>query len=229
MIPNEKSFKENFERLTETYESLGRKLKTYKVNDEGAWECSLDEEQVLELLSSYKEINIGIDTASSSFFKKDKYHYKKIKRKNNEQINYIDYLINKFNIYYMEDPLQEEDFKGFSKIKRTSRNLIVGDDLTVTHIDRLKKAIKENSINSIIIKPNQNGSLMELKEIFEICRKNKIKTVMSHRSGETFDNALADYAVGFGADFIKCGIATKWREVKLNRLLEIERILDKRV
>ena len=67
--------------------------------------------------------------------------------------------------------------------------------------------------------------MKELKEIFSICRKNKIKTIISHRSGETMDNALADYAVGFGADYIKTGISTKWRECKLNRLIEIEKTL----
>ena len=75
----------------------------------------------------------------------------------------------------------------------------------------------------MIIKPNQNGSLIELQKIFEICRRHKIKTILSHRSGETLDNALADLAVGFQADYIKAGIATKWREVKLKRLIEIEK------
>jgi enolase len=105
---------------------------------------------------------------------------------------------------------------------------VVGDDLIATQIPRLKKAIKLKSINAIIIKPNQNGSLIELAEIFKICKTHNIKTIISHRSGETLDNALADYAVGFGADFIKCGISTKWREAKLKRLIEIEEILNKK-
>jgi len=74
----------------------------------------------------------------------------------------------------------------------------------------------------MIVKPNQNGSLLELAEIFKLCKKNKIKTILSHRSGETMDDALADLAFGFQADFIKAGISTKWREVKLKRLTEIE-------
>jgi enolase len=74
----------------------------------------------------------------------------------------------------------------------------------------------------MIIKPNQNGSLLELKEIFKLCKKHNIKTILSHRSGETLDTALADYAFAFQADFIKTGISTKYRQVKLNRLMEIE-------
>ena len=123
--------------------------------------------------------------------------------------------------------MDEEDFKGFSKIHRSDSHLVVGDDLTVTHIDRLKKAIKLKSINAMIIKPNQNGSLIELAKIFKLCKKHSIKTILSHRSGETLDDALADYAVGFQADFIKCGVSTKWREAKLKRLVEIEKIVKK--
>jgi len=99
----------------------------------------------------------------------------------------------------------------------------VGDDLIATQINRLKRAIKENSVNAMIIKPNQNGSLLEVRDVFEICKKNKIKAVISHRSGETMDNALADYAVGFGADYIKTGIYGEVRQSKLDRLARIEK------
>jgi enolase len=77
----------------------------------------------------------------------------------------------------------------------------------------------------MIIKPNQNGSLLELAQIFEICKKHNIKTIVSHRSGETLDSAIADIAFAFQSDYIKCGIKTKWREAKLNRLIEIEKSL----
>ena len=166
-------------------------------------------------------MNIGIDIAASSFYKNNLYRYKKDKLNKEEQINYINDLIEKYNLLYAEDPLNEKDFSGFSKISK--KCLVVGDDLTVTHIDRLQKAIKNKSINAMIIKPNQNGSLIEVKKIFEICKKNRIKTILSHRSGETLDSAIADYAFAFGADFIKCGIATPYREIKLKRLIEIEK------
>ncbi len=149
-----------------------------------------------------------------------------------QQITYMRNLINKFDIFYLEDPLSQNDFKGFKDIlkelpRKNSNCLIVGDDLTATQIYRLIKAIKDKSINAVIIKPNQNGSLLELKKIFEICKKNKVKTIISHRSGETLDNALADYAFAFQADYIKCGIATKWRKVKLQRLVDINLKLRK--
>ena len=199
-------------------------LKTRLKTDDGAWITHFTEEKIFEIMKKFK-IRFGTDVAASSFYCDGNYNYKNKILDRETQIRYINSIVKDFGIFYCEDPLDEEDFEGFSKIKKTEKNLIVGDDLTVTHIDRLKKAIKLKSINAIIVKPNQNGSLLELREIFEICRKNGIKTVMSHRSGETMDDSLADYAVGFGADFIKCGISTKWREVKLKRLIEIEKEL----
>ncbi|MBX4196630.1 hypothetical protein KW805_03505 [Candidatus Pacearchaeota archaeon] len=220
IIPKEKTAKKNVEAMKEVYKKLGKLLKSKSVNDEGAWETGKNEEEILEILREFKEVNIGVDVAASSFYDKS-YEYQSKELNRDAQIAYINSLISEYNLLYVEDPLEEEDFEGFSKIRK--KNLIVGDDLTATQIERLKQAIKHKSINAMIIKPNQNGSLLELKEIFDICKKNRITTILSHRSGETMDDALADYAVGFGADYIKCGIATPWREVKLNRLIEIER------
>ena len=107
-------------------------------------------------------------------------------------------------------------------LKKFSDRLIVGDDLTVTNPVRLKKAIKTKSINAIIVKPNQCGSLLTVSEICEIAKKNNIKIVFSHRSGETEEAILADLAFSFQADFFKCGITGKEREAKINRLIEIE-------
>jgi enolase len=104
---------------------------------------------------------------------------------------------------------------------------IVGDDLTTTNPKRLKKAIKEKSINSIIIKPNQIGSLIKVKEVCEIAKKNKINLVFSHRSGETEESILTDLCIGFSGDFLKVGITGKERECKIKRLIEIEKILNK--
>ena len=226
IIPKLISIKENYKIMKEVYNSLGKKLNSKKINDEGAWECEFEEEDILDLLLLHN-INIGIDLASSSFYKNNKNNYKNKSLSKKEQINYINSLIKKYNLFYIEDPLQEEDFKSFSKIKKSPSSLVAGDDLTATQIPRLNKAIKEKSINAIIIKPNQNGSLIEVQEIFNICKKHNIKTILSHRSGETLDSALADYAFAFQADFIKCGIATKWREAKLNRLIEIEKSINK--
>ena len=226
LIPKGKDIKENVKIMNEIYRKLKSIIKSNSKNDEGAWQTSIPNEEVLEILSKFYNINIGLDVASSSFYKNAGYQYKNKLLNRKAQIHYMNSLIKRYNIFYLEDPIQEEDFNGFSRIaskNRSSRTsvLVVGDDLTATHISRLKKAMKNKSINAMIIKPNQNGSLIELQEIFNICKSNNIKTIISHRSAETLDNALADYAVGFQADFIKCGIATKWREVKLKRLIEI--------
>ena len=100
--------------------------------------------------------------------------------------------------------------------------MIVGDDLTVTNLDRIVKAVKEKSINAVIIKPNQNGYLTEVAKIVDYCKKKDIKIIFSHRSGETMDPILGDLAIGFQADFIKCGILGKERLVKLKRVIDIE-------
>lgn len=226
LIPKENSIKKNYHLIKKIRSELGKKLKAKKINDEGAWECALAEEDILDLLLLYR-INIGIDVASSSFYKNRKYNYKNKSLSKKEQVNYINSLIKKYNLFYVEDPLHEEDFTNFSKVIKSQNHLVVGDDLTATQIPRLNKAIGSKSINAIIIKPNQNGSLLELQEIFNICKKHNIKTILSHRSGETLDSALADYAFAFQADFIKCGIATKWREVKLNRLIDIENSINR--
>jgi len=226
LIPNKKTINENIAEMNKVYNLLEQILRTKQKNDEGAWQTSFSDEQILRILSK-QEIRIGLDIAPSSFFKNGFYNYKIKSLNTSSQIFYINYLIKKYSLFYIEDPLNEDDFESFSKIIRSDKNLVVGDDLTATQISRLKKAIADKSINATIIKPNQNGSLLELEKIFQLCKKHKIKTILSHRSGETLDTALADLAVGFGADFIKCGISTKWREVKLKRLIEIEKIIKK--
>ena len=227
-----------------------------KKNDEEAWETSLNEKEVLETLKilgqnlgatksqavpMHRNMNkdfigfknnifqIGIDVAASSFYKRKKYNYKNplLKRDNDEQFEYISNLIKNFDLFYIEDPFEENDFKSFAKLlKRFPSKLIVGDNLTITNLERLEQAIKNKSISGIIIKPNQNGSLLEIKKICEFSKENKIKIIFSHRSGETEENILADLAFGFQADFFKVGITGKEREVKINRLIEIERSLE---
>ncbi len=225
IIPQGKSIKDNYKIMKEIYSKIGRILKAKSVNDEGAWNTDLSIEEILEILSQFKRIKIGIDVAASSFYKKGLYNYENYLLSKQEQIDYINNLIKKYNLFYLEDLLQEEDFSGFGKINK--KNLVVGDDLTATHIERIKKAVKIGAVNAIIVKPNQNGSLVDVAEIVKYCRKYRIKTIFSHRSGETMDSSLADYAFGFQADYIKCGIATKWRDVKLRRLIEIERKIKK--
>ncbi len=225
--PNEKSFKKNYYKMKGLYKKLKTVVRAQGINDEGALQCSLNEENILEMLSVFRKYaDFGVDVAASSLYCKKSYYYGNKILNRAAQIAFINYIVSKFKPLYIEDPLNEEDFSGFSKISK--KTLVCGDDLTATHLSRLKKAIKNDSINAMIVKPNQNGSLIELRNIVKECKKNKIKVIISHRSGETLDNALADYAFAFEADFIKCGIATKWRDAKLRRMIEIESSLNKK-
>lgn len=204
-----------------------------KTNDENAWQTSFDNKSVLEILNDLKDnvydefslrLDCGLDIAASGFYKRKKYKYEnpKFDRDAGEQMEYLSNLIKNFNLLYIEDPFEENDFESFAELlKRFPKSLIVGDDLTVTNSKRLEKAIKIKSINGIIVKPNQCGSLIEVKRVVELARKNNIKIIFSHRSGETNEDILADLAFGFQVDFFKIGIVGKERESKINRLIEI--------
>ena len=234
LISKQKSVNKSWE----TNKKLKNNIKTFlknedekfqnRKNDEDAWITSLDDKRVLDVLGKLKgkNFNTGIDVASSGFFKRKKYHYlsPKLDRTEKEHFTYISNLIKNFGIFYIEDPFHEEDFGSFAELlKEFPKSLIVGDDLVVTNINRLKKAVQGKSVNAIIVKPNQTGSLLEVKEVCKIAHKNGIKTVFSHRSGETEDDILADLAFGFRADFLKCGITGKVREEKIKRLIKIEK------
>ncbi|MEK6844940.1 MAG: enolase C-terminal domain-like protein [Nanoarchaeota archaeon] len=235
-ISKNKDFYENVKINNLTYNIVGNILKSKKRNDEGAWETELSNEEVLDAMKYVRDImkkkginlEIGLDIAASSFFNK-KYFYKNPKMilNMNQQVEYVANLINKYDLFYVEDPLEENDFKGFKKLMKKIKNkcLIVGDDLIATSPNRLKKAIKNKSVNAVIVKPNQIGSMIKLKEVIDICKNNKIKIIISHRSGESEDYTIADFAIGFQADFIKTGIYGKVRESKLKRIIEIERNL----
>lgn len=233
LIPNLKNIKENFEFSKKIKKEIKFTLKEKdnnfqeKTNDEDAWITSLNEKDVLDILNE-TNIQIGLDIAASSFYKRKSYNYLNpiFKRSKEEQFFYISNLIKNFNIFYIEDPFEENDFESFAELlKKFPEKLIVGDDLTTTNLERLKKAIKMKSINAIIVKPNQIGSLIEVKEVCDIAKKNEIKIVFSHRSGETEETILSDLAFGFQADFLKCGITGKEREAKIKRLIEIEKKL----
>jgi len=231
LIPNLKSVKESFEINKRKKEEAERILQDIdkkfenKTTDENAWMTSLNEKEILEILGRLN-VPLGLDIAASGFYKRKKYNYSNplLKRTEEEQFGYLVNLIKNFDLFYIEDPFHEEDFESFAKLlKKFPNRLIVGDDLTVTDSKRLEKAIKMKSINATIVKPNQCGSLLEVKEVCELAKKNNVKIVFSHRSGETEENILADLAFGFGADFFKCGIDGEVREAKLKRLIEIEK------
>ncbi len=236
LIPNEETFSRAISKNIRAYQYARSLIRGKAKNDESAWKTNKTNEEVLFILMEIVEkfdLRIGIDIAASTFFEKGYYNYKnkKLTRDRLDQIDYMKRIINKYNLFYLEDPLDEEDFSGFKEIVASTKKrntLVVGDDLTTTNTERLNRAIRSKSINAIIIKPNQIGSLIEVKKVAEICKKNNIKLIFSHRSGETKDTLLSDLAVGFDASFIKCGIMGQERLIKHKRLIDIEKQIHKR-
>ncbi|HJX50732.1 MAG TPA: enolase C-terminal domain-like protein [Candidatus Nanoarchaeia archaeon] len=233
LIPDTKTVKEAYELNKKMKKEVERLLKDAdkkfrsQENDENAWVTSLNEKDALEVLSK-TSLPLGVDVAASSFYKRKKYNYQNplFKRTEEEQLMYVSNLIKNYNLFYVEDPFEEDDFEGFAKLlKKCPNSLIVGDDLTTTNPKKLEKAIKMKSINAIIVKPNQIGSLLKVKDVVEMAKKNDIKVIFSHRSGETEETILADLAFGFQSDFFKCGIEGDVREKKIKRLIEIEKSL----
>ncbi len=232
LIPKGNNPKENSEINKEIFKRLKFILSKNdpsfkeKIGDENGWVTSLNDREVLEILKDEKKVRLGVDVAASTYYKRKKYHYNnpKLARTPEEHMNYISNIIKNENLFYIEDPFEEESFESFSNLlKKFPDRLIVGDDLTVTSLKRLKMAIEKKSINAIIVKPNQNGSLIEVEEVCKLARDHKIKIIFSHRSGETEENILADLAFGFQADYLKCGIYGKGRESKIKRLIEISK------
>lgn len=203
----------------------------YGRNDEGAWTTSLEDFQVLALMKSTAEdvkmtydveIDIGIDYAANNLYKNGYYVYKNGKfLSREEQIEKVIELANFYNLFYIEDPLEENDFEGFSIIRERTSSLIVGDDLTVTNIERIKKALENKSIRGVIIKPNQIGSIVKTYEAVKFCKENGLVPIFSHRSGETESGIIAQIAYGMEVPFVKFGISGGERIAKLNELLRI--------
>lgn len=232
LIPKTKTVEEAFLNNKKVQEDVGmflkQKDKTFssKRNDENAWMSALNEKEILDILKM-QNLDLGLDVAASSFYKRKKYHYENpmLQRTGEEQQFYLANLLKNYPLLYLEDPFEENDFESFSALlpKAPKGALIVGDDLTVTNSKRLKRAIEKKSINAIIVKPNQCGSLLEVKRVVELAKQHDIKMVFSHRSGETTEDILADLAFGFGADFFKIGISGKEREAKVKRLIAIQK------
>lgn len=242
LIPNEDSFSHAVTKNIHAYlyakKLLKRKHGSFflKKNDENAWETKLTNEETLEVLKEVADkygLRIGVDMAASSFCDAKGYYQYKNKsliRDRLEQIDYVRILADRYDLFYIEDPMKEEDFSGFEELSSKIKNkktLVVGDDLTTTNIHRLERAFRAKAINAIIVKPNQIGSFVEVKKVIDFCKKHGIKIIFSHRSGETMDSALADFAVGFQADFIKTGVWGPERMIKLGRVMEIERDCDR--
>lgn len=203
--------------------------------DEGAWAAQITDEQAFEILSMAIErvedeygvkVRMGVDVASTELWDGEHYVYKDRKLTPEEQISYIAELIDKYNLLYVEDPLHENDFEGFAELTKQVKAMICGDDLLVTNVKRIEKAIEHGSVNTVLIKPNQIGTLSETVDAIKLARSKNWDVVVSHRSGESEDSALAHIAVAFNATLIKTGVVGGERISKLNELIRIEEMID---
>lgn len=239
------SFREGLRMGAEVFHALKKVLHdrglSTAVGDEGGFAPSLNgTEDALESIISAikaagyepgKDIMIGMDCASSEFYKNGIYDYtifegeKGKKRTSDEQIDYLEELINKYPIDSIEDGMSENDWDGWKKLTERigNRCQLVGDDLFVTNVEFLSKGIEMGCGNSILIKVNQIGSLSETLDAIEMAHRYGYTTVTSHRSGETEDTTIADIAVATNSGQIKTGsLSRSDRMAKYNQLLRIE-------
>ena len=223
-----------------------RKLST-AVGDEGGFAPVLDgTEDALDTIalavenagySFGKDVMIALDCAAAEFYENNEYNYKKFEgeqgkvRSSKEQADYLASLTSKYPIISIEDGMDENDWDGWKYLTEIIGDKIqlVGDDLFVTNVDRLSKGINESIANSILIKVNQIGTLTETIQAVEMAHNAGFTSVMSHRSGETEDNTIADLAVALTTCQIKTGSASRSdRMAKYNQLLRIEEELGSR-
>jgi len=245
MPVNAPSFKEGLRMNTEIFHALKAYLKDHNlstaVGDEGGFAPDLkSNEEALEVIvkaiesAGYvpgKDIMIALDPAASEFYEDGMYNLKSENRKltSPEMVDYWEYLCNKYPIISIEDGLAEDDWEGFKLFtqKLGKKIQIVGDDLFVTNVERLKRGIKEKAANSILIKLNQIGTLTETLNAIEMAKKAGFTNIISHRSGETEDSFIADLAVAVNAGQIKTGsLCRSERIAKYNQLLRIEAELE---
>ncbi len=216
----QQSFKEEIFSIANIYLEFEKLLEKedkkflHGKNLESAWTTSLKTESILNLLHKHfhgRNINLGVDVAGN-------YN----KRSAKQQYAFISKMIEKFNLKYVEDPFKEDEFEMFSSLKRNKKDvLICGDDLIATNLYRLEEAVKRDAVNAIIIKPNQIGTITDVKKVIEFAKRHNITTVISHRSGETEDTLIAHLGVGLECDMAKIGISGE-RICKINEFIRIE-------
>ena len=220
-----KSFSEAIRRSFLVIQNLKGMVNNTNVGDEGGFAPNLtNNEEAIELIikaiekSGFEpgeEFSICLDVAANELNEK-------------KTIDYYYELTKKYPIKSIEDPFTEDDWESWKKITKKTNIQIVGDDLFATNISRLQKGIKEKAANAILIKPNQIGTVTETLEVIKFAQKNKFKTIISHRSGDSEDTFIADLAVGTKSSQIKTGsLSRSERVAKYNRLLRIEEELGK--
>ncbi|QQG40533.1 MAG: phosphopyruvate hydratase [Candidatus Levyibacteriota bacterium] len=243
VIPNRQTpFSKGLEQAVSVYFSLKKLLEqnhlSILVGDEGGFGPVLSNnkaalsfiKQAIEQtqLVFAKDMSVGLDVAASSFYKDGKYILKENPNgaSASELIALYTQLNNEYRFLFLEDALAEDDWDNWTQLASAlsgKETIVVGDDLLVTNPERLKLAIEKKAATGIIIKPNQIGTISEAIAVAAIAKQANIKTVVSHRSGETNDDFIADFAVGINADFVKFGAPARGERVaKYNRLLKIE-------
>ena len=240
IVPNKEEYHENLRMGSEVFNTLKNVLKERNllcgVGDEGGFAPQInDAKEALELIkeaitkSGYelgKDINIALDVAASEFYneEEDIYLLEGVKYTKEELVSYYQSLVDKYHIISIEDGMAEEDYEGWKLLTSKLSNIqLVGDDLFVTNKKLLQKGIDMHIANAILIKLNQIGTVTETLETIKLARDNNYKTIISHRSGETEDNYISDFAVGLNLGQIKTGSMSRGERLsKYNRLLRIE-------
>ena len=242
VIPaSSKTFSEGLQAGVEIYMTIGENLKRrgaiHSVGDEGGYAPNLfTNADALGLfvesikLTNYslgRDVFLGLDVAADSFYKDGMYVIKDKTSPldDNAMLEYFKQLNNQFRLAIVEDPFQEDAWDSWIKITSLlGKNvLVVGDDLLATNPKRVEKAIKEKACNGILIKPNQIGTVTETMKVIKMARDAGWRVITSHRSGETNDSFISDFAVGVGSDYVKFGAPARGERVaKYNRLLSIE-------
>ena len=244
--PNFDSFSRNYFVAAEVYAQLKKDLKekfggvATLLGDEGGFapDHLNDVEATLNLLmeairkAGYEgQVDIALDVAASEFYQEGKYNLGFKSGANDfktvdEMIKLYETIVEKYPIISIEDPFDQDDFESFARLREImeAKNVqVVGDDLTVTNTKRIQQAIEQKSCNALLLKINQIGTVSEAIEAFKLAKSDGWKVMISHRSGETTDDFIADFAVGVGAEQIKSGATARGeRVVKYNRLLAIE-------
>ena len=239
IIINRKTVKEQLQIASEIFHNLKNILKgqgyNTNVGDEGGFAPNLkNNKEALDTIIKAIEISgyqpredvlISLDIAATSFYDRNKKMYlidDEYKRKD-QMIEMYKELVKKYPIFSIEDPLEEQDFIGFSKLSKELKTNIVGDDLYTTNKNLLQKGIDNKSTNFILLKANQIGTISEMLDTINLARQNNINMIISHRSGETEDTFISDFAVGLGIPYIKSGSLSRGERIcKYNRLLRIE-------
>lgn len=211
-------------------------------SDEGAWTANVTNLEALEILADAcekvsNEVNFncspGVDVAASTLWnnKSKRYVYQRDgkERDSGEQLEFIQQLVEKYHLAYVEDPFHEEDYESFAELTKKAKNcLICGDDLFATNHERLVHGMKIHAANAIIIKVNQVGTLTDALETVEAAKRAGYVSVISHRSGDTCDWHIAHLAVAFKCPVIKTGVVEGARIAKINELIRVEEFLGDR-